>query len=81
MAVHIGKEIKKKFLERKMTVVELSRELGCHRTKVYRIFESPTVDSGVLSQLSVILDFDFFNLYSEDVARRLRCSKNDKRDV
>jgi len=78
MAVHIGKEIKKVFVERKMTVVALSRELGCHRTNIYRIFDSPTVDSGVLSQLSVILDFDFFKLYSEDVARRRRCSKIDK---
>lgn len=54
-----------------MTVVGLSRELGCHRTNIYRIFESPSVDSGVLSRLSVILKFDFFKVYSEDIADKI----------
>lgn len=71
MSVHIGREIKKKVQERKMTVVGLSRELGCHRTNIYRIFESPSVDSGVLSRLSVILKFDFFKVYSEDIADKI----------
>ena len=71
MSVHVGKEIKKKVKERKMTVVELSRELGCHRTNVYRIFDSPTIDSGVLSRLSVIFHFDFFKLYSEDISDKI----------
>lgn len=71
MAVHIGKEIKKKMRARKMTVVGLSRELGCHRTNVYRIFESPTIDSGILLRLSVILSYDFFKLYSKDLSSKL----------
>lgn len=71
MAVHIGKEIKKKMRARKMTVVGLSRELGCHRTNIYRIFDSPTIDSGILSRLSVILNYDFFKLYSKDIAPKL----------
>lgn len=81
MAVHIGKEIKKVFVERKMTVVALSRELGCHRTNIYRIFDSPTVDSGVLSRLSVILDFDFFKLYSEEIAPRLSDFDKENRSM
>lgn len=56
---------------RKMTVVGLSRELGCHRTNVYRIFDAPTIDSGILSRLSVILNYDFFKLYSKDIAPKL----------
>lgn len=71
MSVHIGKEIKKKMRARKMTVVGLSRELGCHRTNVYRIFESPTIDSGILLRLSVILSYDFFKLYSKVLSSRL----------
>lgn len=58
-----------------MSVVGLSRELGCHRTHVYRIFCSPTIDSGVLLRLSVILEQDFFRLYSEEITRRK--SKNE----
>ena len=75
MSVHIGKEIKKKTQERGMTVVCLSRELGCHRTNIYRIFCSPTIDTGVLLRLSIILEHDFFRLYSEEVAQRK--AKND----
>lgn len=71
MSVHIGKEIEKKTRERGMTVVGLSRELGCHRTNIYRIFGSPTVDTGVLLRLSVILQFDFFSLYADDLANRI----------
>lgn len=72
MSIHIGKEIEKKTRERGMTVVGLSRELGCHRTNIYRIFDSPTVDTGILSRLSVILQFDFFKLYSEDIVLKLQ---------
>mgnify|MGYP002624690368 CR=1 FL=1 len=71
MSIHIGKEIEKRTRERGMTVVGLSRELGCHRTNIYRIFDSPTVDSGVLSRLCVILEFDFFKVYSDDLARKM----------
>ena len=71
MSIHIGKEIEKRTRERGMTVVGLSRELGCHRTNIYRIFDSPTVDTGVLARLCVILGFDFFRLYSDEVAQKL----------
>ena len=71
MSIHIGKEIEKKARERGMTVVGLSRELGCHRTNIYRIFDSPSIDSGNLFRLSSILHYDFFKLYSEDLALRI----------
>ena len=71
MSVHIGKEIEKKTRERGVTVVGLSRELGCHRTNIYRIFSSRSMDTGVLARLSVILQFDFFKLYSDDIESKL----------
>lgn len=78
MSIHIGNEIEKKVRERKMTIVRLSRELGCHRTHVYRIFAASSVDTGILSRLSVILQFDFFKLYSEDISSKMsEDAKND----
>ena len=71
MSIHIGKEIEKKMREQRMSVVGLSRELGCHRTNIYRIFDSATVDTGVLSRLSIILKCDFFKYYSDDIASKL----------
>ena len=70
-AIHIGTEIKSKVKMRKMTVVDFAKQLGCHRTHVYRIFESPSIDTTTLLHISVILDFDFFKLYSEKVSTRL----------
>lgn len=75
MSIHIGYEIEKKMRERQMTVVGLSHELGCHRTNLYRIFNAPSIDSGILARLSIILEFDFFKLYSEDISIKLSENK------
>ena len=64
MYIFIGEEIKKVVKERKVTVSWLARELGCHRTNIYRIFDSASVDTDILLRLSIILKFDFFSLYS-----------------
>lgn len=71
MSIFIGDEIKKKVKERKMTVARLSRELGCHRTNIYRIFDSASVDTDILLRLSIILKCDFFSLYSDVVTQKL----------
>lgn len=69
--IHIGSEIKAKVKMRNMTVVDFARQLGCHRTHIYRIFESPSIDTAMLVHISVILEYDFFHLYSNKVASRL----------
>lgn len=71
MSIFIGDEIKKKVKERKMTVARLSRELGCHRTNIYRIFDSASVDTDILLRLSIILKCDFFSLYSDVLTQKL----------
>ena len=81
MSVHIGKEIEKKMREQRMSVVGLSRELGCHRTNIYRIFDSATVDTGVLLRLSVIFGCDFFRLYSEELTQRKSKTDNVSEDM
>lgn len=81
MSIHIGNEIEKKMKERRMTVVGLSRQLGCHRTNMYRIFDTPTIDSGVLARLSIILQFDFFKFYSDDIASKIVENENGNADV
>ena len=65
--VHIGQCIRLKVEEQGKTTVWLARELGCHRTNIYNIYEKMTIDTGVLFSISKILDFDFFSLYSEDI--------------
>ena len=72
MSIHIGEEIRKKVEEKGVAIVWLSKELGCHRTNIYRIFEKPTIDTGVLYRLSIILNFDFFQFYSDNVKERMK---------
>ena len=65
--IHIGQCIRRKLEEQGRTTVWLARELGCHRTNIYKIYDKMTIDTGVLLHISKILDFDFFQLYSNDM--------------
>lgn len=64
--LHIGKQIKAKMDERHRSVVWLARHLSCSRANVYKIFGKYTLDTGLLVRISILLDFDFFMLYSEE---------------
>ena len=71
MSIFIGDEIRKIVKERKVTVAWLSRELGCHRTNIYRIFNSASVDTDTLLRLSIILKFNFFDFYTDNVIKKI----------
>ena len=66
----IGNEIKKRIEESGLTVVEVSRQLGCHRTNMYNLINKPSIDAQTLMRLSRILKFDFFSLYSKELHER-----------
>jgi plasmid maintenance system antidote protein VapI len=68
MSIIIGEEIKKVVKERRVTVAWLAHEIGCHRTNIYRIFNSASIDTDILLRLSKVLHYNFFNLYSEAVS-------------
>ena len=70
MSIFIGEEIKKVVKERQVTVSWLSRELGCHRTNIYRIFTSKSIDTDILLRLSIILNHDFFRHYTDAVGQK-----------
>ena len=63
--MHIGRCIKKQLSDQGKTTVWLARQLGCHRTNIYNIYEKSTIDTGVLMRISRILDYNFFQLYAE----------------
>ncbi|UKK48296.1 helix-turn-helix transcriptional regulator [Prevotella sp. E9-3] len=65
--IHIGQEIRKQVEEQGKTSVWLAQELGCHRTNLYKIYDKRTIDTGVLLRISRILNYDFFNLYTEEI--------------
>lgn len=65
--IHIGQEIRKQVEEQGKTSVWLAKELGCHRTNLYKIYDKRTIDTGVLLRISRILNYDFFTLYTEEI--------------
>ncbi|MBR1464494.1 MAG: XRE family transcriptional regulator [Prevotella sp.] len=66
--IHIGQCIRQQLEAQGKTSVWLAHELGCHRTNIYKIYDKMTIDTGILLHISRILNFDFFSLYSEEMA-------------
>ena len=67
--IHIGQCIRQQVKEQGKTSVWLARELGCHRTNLYKIYDKRSIDTSVLLRISRILNYDFFSLYSAELAR------------
>lgn len=76
--IHVGKLIRLKMEEQHLTVVWLASHLSCSRTNVYKMFERYSVDTEVLMKLSIVLDFDFFSLYSDELVEYKKTGKNRK---
>ena len=65
--IHIGQCIKSRLEVQGQTTVWLAQQLGCHRSNLYKLYDKHTIDTGVLLRISRIMDYDFFQLYSEKV--------------
>jgi hypothetical protein len=68
--LEIGLLIRQKLKERRRTIVWLAEKLSCSRTNVYKIFDKRSIDTDYLLRISDILDYDFFELYSEELKKR-----------
>lgn len=63
--VHIGKAIKERLEELKMTKTEFGRLIGVPQQHVNRIFERETIETKKLIKISRALDFNFFALFCQ----------------
>ena len=70
--MHIGNILRERLKAEGKSVVWLARELGCHRTNVYNLFDKYSLDNMLLERLSIILDYDFFELYSEETKEKMK---------
>lgn len=68
--IHIGKLIKEKLSERKITCAEFARQLCLDRSSVYNIFSKETLDVERLKTIGEILDFDFLSNYYQPKSRK-----------
>ena len=46
----------------------LAKQLYCDRTNVYKIFHKASIDCELLLKISIVLNYDFFKIYSKLVA-------------
>jgi hypothetical protein len=67
--VPIGKLIQMKLGEQNRSVVWLARRIPCSRTNTYKIFAKNSLDTYMLYRISQILEFDFFQYYSEELKK------------
>jgi hypothetical protein len=69
--VHIGQKLKEKLRQDGKSVVWLARELGCHRTNIYNLFEKHSIDTQLLMRISTIMRYNFFDLLSDETNDRI----------
>jgi plasmid maintenance system antidote protein VapI len=62
--IPIGELIYKKLNEERRSVAWLAEKISCNRSTVYKIFRKTFIDTELLLQISLILDYDFFSYYS-----------------
>ena len=62
--VNIGQQIKLVVESRGITITEFAKRINKSRENVYSIFGRKTIDTGLLSTISRVLDYDFFTHFS-----------------
>ena len=67
--IHIGKLIEEELRRQERTVSWFARKLFCDRTNVYDIFQRKSIDTELLLRISRILDYDFFQHYTDRMRR------------
>ncbi len=66
MPIHIGKEIEKVSKQKRIRAAELGKMISKTRQNVNDIYGRKTIDGDLLLSISRVLNFDFFQLYSEE---------------
>lgn len=69
--VHIGKLIQEELHRQERTVSWFARKLFCDRTNVYDIFQRRSIDTELLLRISMILNYDFFKHYTDEIVENL----------
>lgn len=66
----IGQLIKEELASQERTVSWFARKLHLDRSNVYRLFQKNSVDTDLLSRISLILDRNFFEELSSNFRER-----------
>ncbi|MCI5783124.1 MAG: XRE family transcriptional regulator [Bacteroidales bacterium] len=66
MPVHIGKFIQQKLKEDGRSVTWFASKICCTRSNVYKIFANDNIDIKLLKRISLVLDFNFFDVLAQE---------------
>ena len=69
--MHIGEHIEKELRQQERSVTWLAKKLCCNRQNVYDIFKRSTIDTELLLRISLILQKNFFLLYSNEYCDKM----------
>ncbi len=75
--IHVGNLIKSKLKERAHTCVWLAAQMGCSRTNLYKIFNKKYVGSRDLEKVSMILNYNFFEVLAKEMKEELAKRKEN----
>lgn len=70
----IGRIIEEELKRQHKSVIWLSKQINCDRRNVYDIFHRDTIDTSLLLRISVVLNVDFFKIYSDYIVKLLKVS-------
>ena len=62
----IGEVIQQELRRQERSVSWFARKLNCNRQNVYDIFRRRTIDTELLMRISLVLNIDFFEMYSHE---------------
>lgn len=70
--MHIGKRIKEVFEQQPKAhnIKWFAEQLSCNRSNIYDIFNRSSIDTDRLTQISKVLDHDFFLDISDRIKRQ-----------
>lgn len=68
--INIGERIKEELDHQERTISWLARKLNRNRAAVYRLLRKNSIDTQLLSQISLLLGRDFFKELSQEVSDR-----------
>lgn len=68
--MNIGRKIREVMKKKGMTATRLAKEIPCERTNVYNIFSRKEIATKLLWRISEILEYNFFDDYAEDFAKK-----------
>ena len=75
--IHIGKQIRQVLVEQGRSITWLAQIIGSSRENLYKVFRRSWIHTDMLQKISVALDYDFFEIYTEWYKQQKSADRTD----